>query len=197
MKKPPLVLLEFGVNSKARSLLFEKLDHFSQNSTVSLLVPERLSAALAASLLPSKEPAGWSRSAGKGAGAAQGRAVHGGGGFAADAVGKAGSGGLGHAPVVDQAGGRADRAAVVALHFEHDSGGPGGAGVVGDPQADRPVARGREGFAGRRGGAGIRLVAAVAVEVPFVFGDRAVGVARGRGVEARRRCRPSPGWASR
>src|SRR4029077_19864055 len=57
------------------------------------------------------------------------------------------------------------------------------AAVVGDPEADRALAGGRVGTAGGGTDAAVGLVAAVAVEVPLVFGDGAVGVAGGTGVE--------------
>src|SRR5581483_8844419 len=74
---------------------------------------------------------------------------------------------------VERRGGDADRRA----------GGRGGAAVVGDPHADLVGAGPREGGGGDRAGGCVGLVGAVAVEVPAVVGDVAVGVARGGGVE--------------
>jgi hypothetical protein len=53
-RKPPAVPLKFGVNSKARSSSLAKLSQLSQNSSVSLLVAERLRSTWAACPTPSK-----------------------------------------------------------------------------------------------------------------------------------------------
>src|SRR5881409_2202819 len=75
---------------------------------------------------------------------------------------------------------------VFAFDREGAGGGAGGAFVVGHPQSDDDAAARRVDLARRRRRPGAGLEGPVAVEVPFVFGDRAVGVAGGRGIEAHR-----------
>ena len=104
--------------------------------------------------------------------------------LAADRVRQGRARRLPEAPVVEQAGGPENRRVVGAAHGQRPRRGRGGAVVVGDPQADVDGRGARVGAAGRRGRPGVGLVGPVAVEVPLVAGDRAVGVGGGRAVEA-------------
>src|SRR5436305_4458834 len=110
----------------------------------------------------------------------EGRFPKGGGGAGPGAVGEAGAGGLSHAPVVRETGGGEDRVAVFADFAAVDADRPrrrrGLAAVVGNAQADRVGARRVVAEGDDRVAAPVRLVGPVAVEVTFVFGDRAVGV---------------------
>src|SRR5699024_8535543 len=95
---------------------------------------------------------------------------------------------LAEAPVVEQAGGFQYAFGVGGLFgpfffgpaFAFDGQDPnrrsGAAFVVGHPQVDADRGRGRVAAGRDRARAGVGLIAAVAVEVPLVFGDRAVGV---------------------
>src|SRR5262249_7629487 len=75
------------------------------------------------------------------------------------------------------------RRRLVLRDRDRPRGGPGGAFVVGHPQPDRDFAFVGVGLADRRRRPGARLIGPVAVQVPFVFGDRAVRSAGGGGVE--------------
>ena len=70
--------------------------------------------------------------------------------------------------------------------FDRAGGGVGAGQVVSDAQADRVLAVAGEGARRARGRAGAGLVGPVAVQVPLVFDDRAVGVAGAGAVEAHR-----------
>ena len=100
-----------------------------------------------------------------------------------------GAGGLVKAPVVADPRGREDGRAVGAVDRQRARRRRRRAVVVGHPQPDRQRRGGGEGF-GRAGGrARAGLIAAVAVEVPLVFGDRAVGIDRAGGIEVHRLAR--------
>ena len=125
------------------------------------------------------------------AGDAEGRFAGGGRRIEPGAVGQDRARALAHAPVVAQARGAGDRFAVAGRStrgFAFDRqcvrGRRGRAAAVRDAQADLDAAVARVGVARGRRGAGIGLVGAVAVEVPFVLGDWALGVARSGGIEA-------------
>src|SRR4029079_13674934 len=63
------------------------------------------------------------------------------------------------------------------------SGGRRGAAVIGDAEADGDGSDGRVGAGRGSSRPGVRLIGPVAVEVPLVFGDRAVGIFGRGGVE--------------
>ena len=154
-RKPPGPWLKFGVNSIARRSLLAYASQFSQNSTVSLLVADRLRLALAAeSLVPLKLTA-VSVSSDSAPGAPSVGVPVERGGLRALGVGQGRAAGLAHPPVVRSARrwrARDWRRSRVrrGLDGERLRAGVGVAGVVGHPQADGDGARGGVGARGGR-----------------------------------------------
>ncbi len=113
-------------------------------------------------------------------------AVEGGGGAGTDAVGEGRAGFLVEAPEVGEAGGGADRGGIGAEHGDDPRRGRRRSVFPGHSQSDRAFAGAGVRLRRARRRAGIGLIAAVAVQVPFVLDDRAVGRTGARGVEADR-----------